>query len=394
MEHRLLGVRPTAAGSSAHSAGARLAVAGRLVGIDRLRIGLTALVIAHHAGQAYGPTGGEWPVFEAQRAAILGPFFAVNAAFFMGMFFLLAGLFTPAAIDRRGVRSYLGERLARLGMPLAIFALLIFPTIGYLESDRAQPYLGYLVGDLARGEPEFGHLWFVLHLLIYSALYALWRAAGGRRAEARLEGLPAPGHRAIIGYTLALTLVTALVRLWFPIDAWPRLFGLVPAEAAHLPQYLSLFVVGLLAGRAGWLERLPAQVGRVWLAVGLAAAALRYAYALAAPGLVPDGLADGGGASWGALIWSGWEALICVGLCVGLLSAVRGVRATPGRLEGGLAAGAYGAYLVHIFPVVALQMLLLPLPLAPLAKFALVTAAAVPLSFALAAAPRLWRHGA
>ena len=43
----------------------------RLFSIDNLRVALTILVIAHHVGQAYGRTGGFWPVQEAARAAIL-----------------------------------------------------------------------------------------------------------------------------------------------------------------------------------------------------------------------------------------------------------------------------------------------------------------------------------
>lgn len=36
----------------------------RLFYFDNLRIALTVLVIAHHTGQAYGPTGGWWYVQE------------------------------------------------------------------------------------------------------------------------------------------------------------------------------------------------------------------------------------------------------------------------------------------------------------------------------------------
>src|ERR1700760_3306895 len=74
----------------------------RLDYLDALKVGLTVLVIAHHAGQPYGPTGGRWPIFDAQRTAVLGPFFAVNAAFFMGLFFLISAYFLPASFDRKG----------------------------------------------------------------------------------------------------------------------------------------------------------------------------------------------------------------------------------------------------------------------------------------------------
>jgi hypothetical protein len=54
-----------------------------------------------------------------------------------------------------------------------------------------------------------------------------------------------------------------------------------------------------------------------------------------------------------------------------------------------LTQNAYGAYVVHVLPVVVgLQFLLVQLSLDPLTKFALVTLFGVPLSFALSAALR------
>ncbi|HOG46891.1 MAG TPA: hypothetical protein PLJ35_03290 [Anaerolineae bacterium] len=47
-----------------------MAVTKRLYYLDNLRVALTVLVIAHHVGQAYGPTGGYWPVQEVARAPL------------------------------------------------------------------------------------------------------------------------------------------------------------------------------------------------------------------------------------------------------------------------------------------------------------------------------------
>ena len=84
--------------------------------INWLRVLLVSLVVAHHAGQAYGPTGGAWPVFEPERTALLGPFFAVNAAFFMGFFFLISGYFVPGSLARKGAARFIRDRLIRLGI--------------------------------------------------------------------------------------------------------------------------------------------------------------------------------------------------------------------------------------------------------------------------------------
>ena len=111
--------------------------AGRLLFVDNLRVLLTVLVVAHHAGQAYGPTSGRWLVFNPERAPILGAFFSVNAAFFMGLFFLVSAYFLPAAYDRKGARAFLADRFLRLGLPLVFFALVVFAPLIYATDYRA-----------------------------------------------------------------------------------------------------------------------------------------------------------------------------------------------------------------------------------------------------------------
>jgi len=334
---------------------------GRLRYLDSLKVLLMVLVIAHHAGQAYGPTGGAWPIFDAQRAGILGPFFSVNAGFFMGLFFLISGLFVPSAFDRKGAVAFLQDRLIRFGAPLVIVGL----TLGLLTGKGV----------------EVAHLWFVAHLLVYGLLYAAWRALG---LPAWRPGLP--GHGTIIGYALALAAVTFVVRTVLPIDRWVTVLGVLPFEAAHLPQYASLFAIGLLAARGQWLGRLPTSTGMIWLRIGVGLAVLRYAYALG--GDVLPRLA-GGGFTFESLLWSTWEAVMCVGLCVGLLVLFRERYRAPGRVLRWAAPNAYGAYVVHVLPVVVgLQLALATVSLDPLLKFALVTVVGVPLSFLFAAGLR------
>jgi glucans biosynthesis protein C len=316
----------------------------RLIYLDSLKVLLTALVIAHHAGQPYGPTGGFWPIFDAQRAAILGPFFSVNAAFFMGLFFLISAYFLPQAADRKGIRQFLTDRAVRLGVPLVLVGVGLFGALG----------------------APIAHLWFVEHLLIYAVLYAVWR-------ELRLPAvrLPVPNSLAIAAYTLLLAAVTFVVRLEFPIDRWVDVFGVLRAEVGHLPQYASLFAIGLLAARGEWLERLPTRTGMVWLTIGLVAAALRYILPLHDDSL-----------------WCVWESVICVGMCVGLPVLFREY-AVQGSLLRWAAPNAYAAYVIHMVPVVVgLQFALANAPLDPFAKFSIVTWLGIPLSFVLAAALR------
>ena len=91
----------------------------RLLYLDNLKVCLTALVIFHHAGQAYGDGGG-WAYTPSNPAEVMPwiwHFFSVNAAFFMGLFFLISGYFVPASYDKQGAVVFVQKKLIRLGIP-------------------------------------------------------------------------------------------------------------------------------------------------------------------------------------------------------------------------------------------------------------------------------------
>ena len=357
----------------------------RLFFVDNLRVLLAILVVAHHAGQAYGPTGGRWPVFNDERAALLGPFFSVNAAFFMGLFFLVSAYFLPGTYDRKGVGAFLRDRFLRLGLPLVFFALVVFAPITYAtdyrEAGGQLSFWQYLARVyLGEWQVEFAHLWFVAHLLVYSLVYALWRRFAPRGTAGSRQDAGVPGTRSILLYVAGLALVTFVVRIWFPIDRWEQLLLVVPAEVAHLPQYASLFVIGLVAARRDWFRRFPTAPGLVWLGVGLAAAAWRYAHSLSGLTILPTRGTDGR-AMVSGLFWATWEALLCVGLSIGLVVLFRECANRQGRLLRLLAANTYGVYLIHVLLIVGLQFAVADTDLPPLAKFAVVTLVGVPVCF-------------
>ena len=362
-------------------------LAKRMYFIDNLRVFLIMFVVAHHVGQAYGPTGGEWPIFNDTRSAILGPFFPVNAAFFMGLFFLISGYFLPGAYDRKGVRVFLKERLMRLGIPLLFLGLLVFGPFaytGYVSEGGQLSFLPFYFGIyLGKLQIEWAHMWFVAHLLVYAIGYAIFRLVKKRRnPEKGNEASSVPGSGIILAFTLGLALSTAVIRIWFPIDRWVRLFFLVPSEIAHLPQYFCLFGLGIMAYRRDWFRRLPARTGYLWFWIGLSAALLRYFYGYTVGSLLPSITATGG-FNWRSLIWSTWEAFICAGLCVGLIVLFREKINKQGKLMSILSSCAYSVYIIHVLVVVAFQFSLAQVSLPPFSKFVLVTAASIPTCFFL-----------
>jgi fucose 4-O-acetylase-like acetyltransferase len=346
----------------------------RLYYLDNLRVMLTILVIAHHVGQAYGPTGGYWPVQEEARAALLAPFFTVNRSFFMSLFFMVSGFFLAGAYERSSPLAFVLGRLRRLGIPVLVFAALMLPARIFLFGE-----------EIARWQDVFNaaHLWYLEHLLLFSLLYALWRRIRGNRPLEDLSMRPLPRWPAYLAFALAVAVGSALVRIWSPIDRWFNLLGFFRVAFADVPRDLAFFLVGVLAWRRAWFERFPARAGWAWLAVGLAAAAAWYSYALGLGRYLP--MSD---TAFG-VVYPLWESLLCLGMCIGLTVAFREAANSQGALARDcgalgkwLADNQYSAYFWHPLLIVALQMTALALPLGPLAKFALVTIVGVAVVFA------------
>jgi glucan biosynthesis protein C len=372
----------------------------RLYFIDNLRIGLIVLVVAHHVGQAYGPTGGWWYFTNPERAPVLGAFFTVNRSFFMSLFFMISGYFLPPSFDRKG-KGFLRDRFSRLGIPLLVFVFVIIPVMMYVYHVNFRfygpiPFLSYYSRFYLGHGPRpphwtgpawpdinFGHLWFIEHLLIFAVCYWFWRLMPFSRPKAgHTEGRP-PRSIEIIAFAVVLAAITYVVRLWYPIDRWIALLKFIQVAFADVPRDLAFFMIGVVAYRRNWFFAMPKKAGKVWLLVGLAAAAFCY-------GLFLTGHTyfKGGGPTLGAFIYDLWEAFLCCGMCIGLTVLFRERLNRQGRLARNLAASTYAVYLFHVPVLVALQYAVGHVDLGPLMKFFLITLVAVPATFAIGSAMR------
>jgi hypothetical protein len=86
-------------------------------------------------------------------------------------------------------------------------------------------------------------MWFALALLIFSAMYAAVRlflpAPKRRQVDGKL-----PGHLAVAGLVLLITICTFLVRLVQPIGT-----SVMNMQLCFFSQYIILFAVGIIAYR-------------------------------------------------------------------------------------------------------------------------------------------------
>jgi surface polysaccharide O-acyltransferase-like enzyme len=104
---------------------------------------------------------------------------------------------------------------------------------------------------------------------------------------------------------------------------------------------------------------------------------------------------SGGGFNTRSLLYSAWESMICVAMCLGLMVFGRVVFRRTNRLIDAMSATAYLAYMIHLVVVVLLQLALEGTELPTNLKFMIVAALGVALSFSLAhvlgRVPRLGR---
>ena len=359
--------------------------------IDNLKIALIMLVVAHHAGQAYGP-GGWWYFQEGVSVRWLSRFFSVNAAFFMSLFFFLSAYFLPRSIERKGPKLFLIERFKRIGIPLLLGFLVMIPILMYLYyiNFRGYPSISFFAyyRDFFFGmadkpvdwsgpswpDMQFGHLWFLEHLLVYAIVLSAWAYFFPQRLMKPTEGM-VKWYQVLL-FWLGLSLVTFFVRIWYPIDRWSGVLGFIQTEFAHVPQYVSFFVLGIIASRRKWLVTMSARAGYIWLAVGVGLAFVLY---VGGEALYPYLLK--GGANVGSLTRSFIETLLCISLIIGLLLLFREKVNGSSPFLKTLSANVFVVYFIHVPVVVCLQYLLGDIQLAVMAKFLLTAFFGILLSF-------------
>ena len=323
----------------------------RLCYLDNLKVCLTVLVIMHHAGQAYG-NGGGWaytPSNPAEFMPWIWHFFSTNAAFFMGLYFFISGYFVPRSFDKQGTKQFVHKKLLRLGVPLL--------------------FMGGIISILS-GKPEIGHMWFVESLLVFCLIYALIRQWVQPVNEACYSK---PTVIGLLVVALLMGVESYVIRQISPQDHWIWPFGIIPLpmEPAHYLQYVMMFVLGILAYRFQWLDKMSNSVGFMALLIGIALAMGNY-------------LRDGG--PWDAFVWQWfgiYESLMCVFISFGLLWLFREFVSTTSRFWQWCAAQSYGAYMFHLLLMIVLQNAMDSIWIGAFGKFLFIGVVTTVLSFHL-----------
>jgi hypothetical protein len=210
------------------------------------------------------------------------------------------------------------------------------------------------------------HLWFIVHLFIYSLGYIGYEYLRTKYQQQRdvQQMTPLGSGRFFLGAgitVILLSLVSYWVRLSFPIDRWVMFANLVRMEPAHMPQYLLFFVLGVVFRKRNMVQRIQRRDGFICITSAVMLIITAYCwYFLSSHNLSP----------FSRIIW---ENLLAVSISVGLLVMFREYITRHSNYWRFLAHNAYGVYLFHVFPMVGLQMALLEQPLSGNTKFFIVS---------------------
>jgi hypothetical protein len=338
-------------------------------------------VILVHLAITYGAPVGSWYYHEGQpgivESIIYVFFLAVNQAFFMGFFFLISGYFTPYSYDRKGGWNYSMDRLKRLGIPLLFYIIFIDPLIEYalaLSKGFAGSFPDFL--SLYIGSYNglgSGPLWFVEALLIFSFAYVFWRLlVKNVNRQSKI-----PQNKTIAFFAIILGLITFIVRIWLPLG-WN--FELLNLQIPFFPQYIAMFIIGLIAYRNNWFLQLSEKTGKLWSWI----ATILILFFAVFPVLSDDDPARFfGGFDWQAFVYSLWEQLLGIAIIITLTVLFRKKYNTQGRIAKAMSSSAYTVYIFHAPIIVLIALSLRSVIMDPLLKFMLVAPPAVGLCFAL-----------
>lgn len=339
----------------------------RLHGLDAIRAMALLLGIVLHATLSFqvGLAQVGWPLVDNSPSGTLDVTFYVIHVFRMAVFFLIAGFFARAVIQRRGTATFIRDRLRRIALPLILFWPVCIAGISAALVWSVYKLNGGSFPEVpaAQASPAFPltHLWF-LYLLLWLYVLALTsralfvfldrRARWRHRLDRTLQLLLAsPLPSLLLSIPVSLALVTIPDWIWW---------GGVPTPDQSLKPVFSSTLVFFYVFCLGWLIDRQREVlnslRRHWhanLAIGLLAIVI----CLAMAGSRSDFITVATGSS--KLMYAFVYGIALLSTSLGVIGAGMRFFSRENWLLRYLADASYWIYLMHLPLVMCLQTLLL-----------------------------------
>lgn len=369
----------------------------RLFFVDHLRAVLMIFVVLHHVAMVYGASAPfyyvEPPFADPQGFQQLLIFALTNQAWHMGAFFLLAGYFTPRSFDRKGTATFVKDRLIRLGIPLLVYLFFLNPIAELSIYLMPVELTGLTHAPTWAAYPKMiglGPLWFVVMLLLFDFVYVVWRNLTGNQSPAQNSSLVRLTYTRIAVFMLALAVITYLFRMLVPLGRPVNLFVdfLSFPSIAYLPQYISFFVLGIVAYRNDWLRTLPGMVGIVGFIVAAIVTVVLFPLAFSGQlfslEITPALDNAMGNGHWQSAVYALWDSAFSVGMFLGSIVLFRRLLNVQRWLGTFLSQQSYTVYIIHIPLVVYLAYLLRAIELNAVPKTVVASLVIVPICFIVA----------
>lgn len=326
--------------------------------IDWLRIGAVYLLLAFHTAKVFDQT--PWHVKNAAESELAGVFTGAVRQWHMPLLFLLAGWSLAPSLERRGARAVMRERRDRLLVPFLFGCATLIPLATWIEARHAGRFDGGPVAflpEFASDEFTWMHLWFLIYLLVFTALYL----PGLRRLQRRGPPIERVPGWAVYAAIVPFAAVQVALR-----GRWPGYQNLYD-DWANFAYYSLFFVGGFLLASYPAIEDAVHREHRRAAVLGVAALA---GMAALAGDLYPP--------EEGTAAWVGFQALSAVaGVCLVAALLGLGSRHLRSRTRGLAYArdSAMPVYVLHQPLIIVLAVPAVALPAGVPAKLALLLGA-------------------
>ncbi len=340
----------------------------RMFYLDNLRLLFTILVILHHICLTYTGEQG-WYYYDR----IEDPFtdlvmillMTVNRNWVLHCFFLISGYFTPGSLDKKGLWIYIRERLIRIGIPLAIFAVFIRPPLFYfLHRDTLSQKYSFIESMYTLKFVAPGPAWFLEVLLVFSIIYGLIWILRKPRESGQYRERPFPRNSTIFLFIFALTIFTFVFRIFLPAEK--QIFHL---RLGNYADYVAFFAIGILGYRNKWLNKLTDRTGLQWTIITAVAIAVYGAFTISS-WMSHESLSYlRGGMSVKTFITTWIGAHIAVGTSISFIYLFRKYVNVQPSIIRIMTAEAYAVFIFHAPIVVAITYAIHSLTLWPFLKF-------------------------
>ncbi len=357
--------------------------------LEAMRVATTLFVVLYHAALTYVATPLRltlWVAFDSPGNVAFDAFVYWVNGFAMPVFFLAAGVSAPAACESRGPRTFLVHRAQRLLRPLLFGCVAILPAFyllwGYGLMVTGRLDLDHILSwrypaPIDRDVYGLGHLWFLEYLFCVCVAWCLaWMIRNRTLVAKKPTGETGKWVQAVFASPwcpLLLAVPTASIFL-VDSDTMLRVDNRILPNLARLLHYLVFFAVGGWISKVREPRRTFSRFGPAYLALSFAVFAAMWPLLIrhaASPLAGPERVAL-------CLMAAVFPWLVVFGGLGVLLRSGRG----KGPVMRFLAEASFWVYLVHIPIVAFLQLVLLPTSWPVPAKFLIVSAVTIALSYA------------